>query len=64
MCQKVLDTLRLKPWTAAGEAEVAPVAVGSDQLGDLTLIEAVVQAPRTLRTQFRGTHTGLVRATV
>jgi len=32
------------------------VAVGGDQLGDLALIEALVQAPRKLRARFRGTH--------
>ena len=32
------------------------VAVGGDQLGDLALIEALVQAPRRLRARFRGTH--------
>jgi hypothetical protein len=32
------------------------VAVGGDQLGDLALMEALAQAPRTFRARFRGTR--------
>ena len=33
-------------------------AVGGDQLGDLALIKALAQAPRTLRARSRGAHGG------
>lgn len=34
------------------------LVIGGDQVGDVALIVAVAQAPRTLRARSRGTHRG------
>jgi hypothetical protein len=51
-CAVRLTLLRLKPWGGGGGASV----VGSDQVGDVALIEAPAQAPWMLRVRFRGSH--------
>lgn len=51
-----LTFVRLTPGVVAREAAVVPFRVGSDQLGDLALIEALAQAPRALRARSRGPY--------
>jgi hypothetical protein len=47
--------VRLTLWVVAREAVVA-VAVGGDQFGDVALVEALAQAPRTFCARSRGSH--------
>ncbi len=54
--QRRLTLVRLKPWA------VAPTRWAGDQVGDVALIDAVVQALR--RCTLGLGHTGLVRVTV
>jgi hypothetical protein len=57
--QEAVDTCGTKPWAVAGGV----FAVGGDRVGDIAIIEAVGQAPRTLHARSRR-HTGLVSAAV
>jgi hypothetical protein len=52
--QEALDTVDTQAW-GSGEGGGGALAVGSDQVGDVALIEAVAQVPRTLRARSRGT---------
>jgi len=52
-----------RPWGSGEGGDSGAVVVGGDQVGDVALIEAVVQALRTLHALSRA-HTGLLRAAV
>jgi hypothetical protein len=54
--QKALDTLEAHAVGCGEGGGGGSFAVGGDQLGDVALIEAVTQAPRTLHARSRGTY--------
>jgi hypothetical protein len=56
MCRRRLTLLRLIAVGSGEEGAGGAFAVGDDQLGDVALIEAVAQAPRTLRARSRATQ--------
>lgn len=58
--QEAFDFLRLKA-DSGGESTLAPLTVGSDQLSDVTPIEAVVKALWTRHTQSQGARAGRER---
>ena len=55
-CAEALDTGGTQAVGSGEGGGGGTVAVGGDQVGDVALIEAVVQAPRTLRARSWGTH--------
>ena len=54
--QEALDTVDTQALGSGEGGGGGALAVGSDQVGDVALIEAVAQAPRTLRARSLGTH--------
>jgi len=49
VCWRRLPLVTLMPWVMAREAGGGALAVGGDQLGNVALVEALAQAPKSLR---------------